>query len=407
MKQGGIHLVQVPSTAEGEALMDTYRQRTNMPTAAQIAAAIGARRYGEGYRTAAFCHGKTSRSNTTLAFRDTSRGYIRVDCFAGCTEGEGWRTVRDELFRRAGYDPGRFTFVPPTATASVSPKPAQSTRQDPVDAILDALVSIPQDPRHPARLWTATKEKSKELVSADSRFPASIGWIDRTGMLRVSQRGNSPAHRMYRGFGGAGALVIPLAPLSAWNERLRPSRADIRGVQLIHLGADGGKHFLFVGDSGSDKRSIRRAGEGSGLRGCVGLLHVPEDLEGAEVNLAEGLADALAVLRYGRDVLGHLVGMVVGTSGFLGLGYSDLGFASRVRLWVDSDDSGDGRKAAGSLAQRLANAGLKAALEMPPRGSDPASAPLRADCPGCGRGVSPSYMSDSGVCRGCAAVSGR
>ncbi|MCY4653944.1 MAG: hypothetical protein OXC95_12370 [Dehalococcoidia bacterium] len=387
--------------------MNTYQQRISMPTAAQVAAALGAKRYGEWYRTAGFCHGKTARSNTTLAFRDSSDGYIWVECFASCTDGEGWRTVRDELLRRAGYDPGRFAFVPPTATAPVSPKPAQNTRQDPVDAILDALVSVPNDPNLPARLWAATKEKSKQLVAADSRFPASIGWIDRAGLLRVSQRGNSPAHRMHRGFRGAGALVIPLAPISAWNGRLRPSREDIRGVQLIHLGADGGKHILFAGDSGSDKRSIRRAGGDTGLRGCVGLLHMPEDSEGAEVNLAEGLADALAVLRYGRDVQGQIVGMVVGTSGFLGLGYSDLGFASRVRLWVDSDDSGDGRTAAGSLAQRLANAGLKAALEMPPRGSDPASAPLRADCPGCGRGVSPSDMTDSGVCRGCAAVSGR
>ena len=378
-----------------------------MPSAAQVAAAIQSRPSGGWYRTAGFCHGKTGRSNTTLAFRDTADGYIQVKCFAGCTDGEGWRAVRDELLRRAGYDPGGFATGPQTSVTA-PPRPTTKTpATDPVDAILDALVAVPSYPNHPARLWAATKEKSKELVSVDSRFPASIGWIDRTGILRVSQRGNSPAHRMYRGYRGAGALVIPLAPLSAWNERLRPSRADIRGVQLIHLGADGGKNFLFAGDSGSDKRSIRRAGGDTGLRGCVGLLHMPEDSEGAEVNLAEGLADALAVLRYGRDVQGHVVGMVMGTSGFLGLGYSDLGFASRVRLWVDSDDSGDGRKAAGSLAQRLANAGLKATLEMPPRGSDPASAPLRADCPGCGRGVSPSYMTDSGICRGCAAVSGR
>ena len=400
-------MIQVPDTDEGETLMNAYQRRATMPTAAQVAVAIECKNHGGWYRTAGFCHGKTGRSNTTLAFRDSGDSYIQVKCFAGCTDGDGWRIVRDELLRRAGYDPGRFSAAPRTTTATTSPKPAQETRQDPVDAILDALVSVPSDQNHPARLWAATKETSKELVSADSRFPVSIGWIDRTGLLRVARRGNSPAHRMYRGYRGAGALVIPLAPLSAWNGRLRPSRADIRGVQLIHLGADGGKRFLFGNDAGSDKRSIRRAGDGAGLRGCVGLLNMPDDSEGAEVNLAEGLADALAVLRYGRDVQGHVVGMVVGTSGFLGMGYSDLGFASRVRLWVDSDDSGDGLKAAGSLAQRLANAGLNVSLERPPRGSDPASAPLRADCPGCGREVSASYMADSGVCRGCAAISRR
>ena len=37
----------------------------------------------------------------------------------------------------------------------------------------------------------------------------------------------------------------------------------------------------------------------------------------------------------------------------------DLGFASRVRLWADADDGGDGRIAAVlRLAQRLANAGM-------------------------------------------------
>ena len=323
--------------------MNTYRQHATMPTAAQIAAAIECRQHGGWYRTAGFCHGKTGRSNTTLAFRDTSDGYIQVRCFAGCTDGEGWRTVRDELLRRAGYDPGRFAAVP-RESAKASPGPRTKTpTADPVDAILDALVTIPNHTSHPARLWAATKEEGKELVAADSRFPASVGWIDRAGLLRVSRAGNSPAHRMYRYFRGAGALAIPLAPLPAWNARLRPARPDIRGVQLVHISAHGSKYYLFENDSGSDKRSIRRAnGEESALRGCVGLLHIPEDIEGVEVNLAEGLADALAVLRYGRDTRDQVVAMVIGTSGFLGMGSGDLGFASKVRLWTDSDDGGDG-----------------------------------------------------------------
>ena len=385
--------------------MNTYRRSATMPTAAQIAAAIGARRYGDSYRTAAFCHGKTARSNTTLTFRDTSKGYIRVDCYAGCTEGEGWRTVRDELLRRAGYDPGRFaTVTHPTVQAA--PKSAPNTPgTDPVDAILDALVTIPSYPNHPARLWSATKEEGKELVAEDSRFPASVSWINRAGLLRVSRAGNSTAHRMYRYFRGAGALAIPLAPLPAWNARLRPARSDIRGVQLVHISARGSKYYLFENDSGSDKRSIRRAdGDDRGLRGSLGLLRLPEDSKDIEVNLVEGLADALAVLRYGRDVQDHAVGMVTGTSGFLGLGYADLGFASRVRLWVDSDDGGAGRITAAKLAQRLANTGMDVRIERPPKGSDPASAPLRADCPRCGREVSPSYMDKSGVCRGCVAT---
>ena len=396
------------SNNERGALMNRYRQRATMPTAAQVAAAIGAKRYGEWYRTAGFCHGKTARSNTTLAFTDTSKGYIWVECFAGCTEGETRRSVRDELLRRAGYDPGRFTARRLTPTRE-QPRPRVKTpTTDPVDAILDALVTIPDHPNHPARLWAATKEKGKELVAGDSRFPASVGWIDRTGLLRVSRAGNSSAHRMYRGFRGGGALVVPLAPYGAWNERLRPARSDIRGLQLVHLNVSGAKYYLFENDSGSDKRSIRRAdGDERGLRGCLGLLQGQEGAHDIEVNLVEGLADALAVLRYGRDTRGHVVGMVTGTSGFLGLGYPDLSFASRARLWGDSDDGGDGRIAAAKLAQRLANAGMIARIERPPRGSDPASAPLRADCPGCGREVSASYMRETGVCRGCAVKSSR
>ena len=385
--------------------MNTYPRSAAMPTAAQVAAAIECRQHGGWYRTAGFCHGKTARSNKTLAFRDTSDGYIQVKCFAGCTEGEGWQTVRDELLRRAGYDPGRFAAVP-RESAKASSKPRTKTpTADPVDAILDALVTIPNHTSHPARMWAATKEEGKELVAEDSRFPASVGWVDRDGLLRVSRAGNSPAHRMYRYFRGAGALAIPLAPLPAWNTRLRPARADIRGVQLVHLNADGSKYYLFENDSGSDKRSIRRAGgDDRGLRGSLGLLQMPEDAGDKAVNVVEGLADGLAVLRYGRDVRGHVVGMVAGTSGILGLRYTDLCFAFKVRLWADSDDGGDGRIAAAKLAQRLANAGVDARIERPPKGSDPASAPLRTDCPGCGREVSASYMDKSGICRGCVAT---
>ena len=384
--------------------MNTYRRRANMPTAAQIAAAIECRQHGDWYRTAGFCHGKTARSNKTLAFRDTSDGYIQVKCFAGCNA----RTVRDELLRRAGYDPAMFSTAPQTPVKA-PPRPRTKTQTaDPVDAILDALVTIPNYPNHPARLWAATKEEGKELVAADSRFPASVGWIDRAGLLRVSRAGNSPAHRMYRYFRGAGALAIPLAPLPAWNARLRPARPDIRGVQLVHLNAHGSKYYLFENDPGSDKRSIRRpGGDDRGLRGSLGLLWMPEDIKGVEANLTEGLADALAILRYGRNTRGQVVAMVIGTSGFLGMGSSDLGFASKVRLWTDSNDGGDGRIAATKFAQRLANAGMDARIERPPRGSDPASAPLRADCPSCGREVSASYMNETGVCRGCAANSGR
>lgn len=388
--------------------MNTYQRHLSMPTAAQVAAAIECSNHGGWYRTAGFCHGKTGRSNTTLAFRDTSVGYIQVKCFAGCTDGEGWRAVRDELLRRAGYDPGRFTAGPQTSTKAPPRSAKKTPSTDPVDAILDALVTIPNDPDHPARLWAATKEEGKELVAEDSRFPASVGWIDKAGLLRVSRVGNSPAHRMYRGFRGAGALAIPLAPLPAWNARLRPARPDICGVQLVHLLADGGKYFLFENDTGSDKRSIRRSnGDERGLRGSLGLLRLPEDIEGVDVNLTEGLADALAVLRYGRDARDQVVAMVIGTSGFLGMGSRELGFASRVRLWTDSNDGGDGRIAAAKFAQRLANAGMDVRIERPPRGSDPASAPLRTDCSGCGREVSVSYMNETGVCRGCAANSGR
>ena len=72
--------------------------------------------------------------------------------FAGCAEGECWRSVRDEPLRRAGYDPGRFTAGPQTATRSALRPTTKTPATDPVDAIMDA----------------------------GSRFPASTGWIDRT-----------------------------------------------------------------------------------------------------------------------------------------------------------------------------------------------------------------------------------
>ena len=100
----------------------------------------------------------------------------------------------------------------------------------------------------------------------------------------------------------------------------------------------------------------------------MGLPRMSENIDGVEINLAENLADALAALRYGHDARGHIIGMVFRTSKFLG-----LGFTSRVRLWTDSDNGGDGRRSALSLAQRLANAGMDARIERPPRGSNPAA----------------------------------
>ena len=130
--------------------MNTYRRSATMPTAAQIAAAIESRPSGGWYRTAGFCHGKTARSNKTLAFRDTSDGYIQVKCFAGCTEGEGWRSGPRRATLESRIRPGKVRH----RTSDVSLRRHQGPRRkalaaDPVDAILDALVTIPRLPWPP------------------------------------------------------------------------------------------------------------------------------------------------------------------------------------------------------------------------------------------------------------------
>ena len=124
-------------------------------------------------------------------------------------------------------------------------------------------------------------------MAEDSRFPASVGWIDRDRTAQGVQ-----------GRELARAQDVPLLP-GGWSARYSacfPTRLELEAApcppRYTRRAARASecpwiaKYYLFENDSGSDKRSIRRAGgDDSGLRGCVGLLHTPENLKGdIEVN---------------------------------------------------------------------------------------------------------------------------
>lgn len=346
------------------------------PTAAEVAAALRASRYGSWYRTAAFCHNKTARTNTTLAFTDSDSGYIKVHCFAGCTEGTGWRDVRDRLLERAGYRPSspnpRPVRTPRPARAKLAAKAA-----DPMDELLNASVTIPTYTDHPANLWAAGKEKSKPLLPEGAAFPASVRWLSADSLRRISQSGRSAAHRLHRRFAGAGAIMLPLARPLDWNPNLRPKRSSVIGLQLVYIKHSGRPYRLFDNTPGSDKRTIKR-GSAPTLSRAVGTISMPDEAA-SELNLAEGLADALAVLHYGQNAGASMVAMTTGTAGLLRLTPRDLPPVLRLRIWTDSDDGGDGYRAAQTLARRAANSGIETMIERPPRGHDPASAPLTGD----------------------------
>lgn len=217
----------------------------------------------------------------------------------------------------------------------------------------DQTLPIPIDPAHPARRWLQDRHLWRDRFP----LPHSIRWL--------------PAAEAphFRGLHqGAGALIACMAPASEW-ESAWPNIPAPQAIHLINVGADGSPSLDRPADH-IDWQGNSSPGRGKRFRGphqgAVLLVGNPA-LSGADVLIAEGVADILAL-----------------TCRFDGVGVAPITTPRKLALdkpfvaWVvaaheviihaDADSSSTGQIAAGSLRQTIIDAGGRARAMPPPEG---------------------------------------
>ena len=190
--------------------------------------------------------------------------------------------------------------------------------------------AVPADVDHAARRWLA----HRHLWRPDLELPPSVRWL-----------------RDYKG-PPVGALVAAFA---------RPGAGRVAAVQLVHVDAEG----LPVADrDGPDGLTKRTYGSPSG---AVCVLGVVDAAQG--VNVAEGLADALALAAR----LPWPAICLAGTEGFRNLDVARwLAGVGTAHIWADVN--GPGLEAAHALGRTVAVFGGSASIERVSRGEDPGAA---------------------------------
>ena len=203
-----------------------------------------------------------------------------------------------------------------------------------------AAILIPADPAHPARRWAGCRQ----LWPPGCAWPAAVRWLDR--------------RHLHTHHAGAGALVVLRAPPEAWREGTVLPDPATAVVDLVHVDADGSPALDRPATTGGlGKRTYGRGG-GVALLGVLGV-------SGA-VNVAEGLADALAVASRHPDPA-----VCVGGTGGLqapALAAWLARLPGGARVYADPDPAG--RRAGALLVARVQRAGGRAVLVDLP--ADPA-----------------------------------
>ena len=223
------------------------------------------------------------------------------------------------------------------------PEDGDSARIEAARSIWRAALDIPTGADHPARRWMARRH----LWRPDLALPPSVRWLP-------SQRGPS-----------VGAVVAAFARPNRTGRGERRQRR-LEGVQLVHVDADGMPAPDRPGPDGLPKRSVGRM---SGAV-CVLGVAVHQGTREPGVNVAEGLADALALasrLTWPAVCMG-------GTAGYRNLDLADwLARFADVQVWADVD--GPGLEAARLLAQHVRGlGGRNVTVERVGAGGDPAEA---------------------------------
>ena len=210
-------------------------------------------------------------------------------------------------------------------------------------------VPIPNSPDSPARMWLA----SRHLWRPELPLPAAVHWIG--------------AEHLHREFQGAGAIIAMAAPPDAWTASW-PGLPDLTSVQLVYVAEDGTPAV----DRELTKRTYAPARDSVIVLGCPHLQNAA-----APVNVAEGLADALALAaRSPAPAVATL-----GTSGMSSSTIAEwLATSPATQVWADRDESKDGRAPLGQRhgreLERMVNSagGNATALHTPSPHKDPANA---------------------------------
>ena len=205
--------------------------------------------------------------------------------------------------RFSGRAAARHRTLPKNGSKGLSGPGENPARAEKRDVRLDRAVkmwersvAVPAAADHPARRWLARRR----LWRPGQPLPPSVRWVAAPGP-------------------SVGAIVAAFAP---------PGTGRLSGVQLIHVDADGLPALDRPGPDGLPKRSFGQ------MAGAVCVL----GLQGhGGVNVAEGLADALALaarLPWRAVCMG-------GTAGFHNLELARwLAGSGTVHIWADQHAPG-------------------------------------------------------------------
>lgn len=206
-------------------------------------------------------------------------------------------------------------------------------------------VPVPTDPRHPARLWAATKERGPLWPPGDP-FPRAVRWLDAKSISDALPWWRGPTD---------GALCAALRPLGCGGQ--------VQAVTMVHVRTDGRPGLGKPDRTGKriDKRSL------APMTGAAVTFRW--DDSGSGVHVCEGLADALAVA---ARQTGAVVAVLSSSLSRIADPLAEHG--APVVAWPDRNDrDGAGLVAAHKLVTTLVGRGRIARLARVPSGFDPAS----------------------------------
>ena len=302
------------------------------PTLEQVAAHFSVRIRGNGsirILATGICHTQQS-SHGSLSVSRSARGGLIVKCWAGCTEGDGWREVKRKLAEvvlGSSPTPSSQPIDPPKRVLSDSQWRARTWAR-----IRQASQPIPDQAEHPAQRWA--------IAYAVSLTPACF-WIPAYALLPTWIQDS-----------GVGAIATHMSSPGKPPDTVVMIIIDSNGVP-----------------AGAGKRTFNRD---ANPIPSPKLGFVRRD--GADLHICEGLKDALAVAgasQYGRDSVAFASGTGGITSPALPESIRKAGFQS-VTVWADGDDAG--QLAAGIFARNARSAQLAGKVRYINDDADPASA---------------------------------
>ena len=280
-----------------------------MIDAAEIAAALGGRRTGNGWICKCVCH---DDRNPSLSIGQGVDGTVLLRCHAGCSSVD----IIAELDRRGLWPERERRSV---AGANIKPQRRQN-QHDPADRI--AFVR---------RLWREAKDPRATLVA---------GYLDHRGLPPLSDDQAGPVFRFHPNcpFGDAHlpCLIARFAPI------VHDDGGEPTAIARIRLDR-------FEGDN-------RRLSLGPAAGQAVKLSADADVTLG--IGIAEGIEKGLALLASGW----RPVWTTIGTSTMRT--FPVLGGVESLTVFCDRDDPG--RDAALCCARRWRDAGAEARILQPP-----------------------------------------